>query len=75
MILLEEFKNSVHPSIRNSITEHKAKTFQNASEMADDFFLTHKHIFQKSSQCSTFQINFYNEQNTSRFNNSSSDVT
>ena len=44
MILPEEFKNCVHPSIRNNVTEHKAKTLQKASEMADEFFLTHKHI-------------------------------
>ena len=42
--------------------------------MADEFFLTHKHIFQKSSQGSTFKINFYNEKNSSRFDNSSSNV-
>ena len=74
MILLEEFKSCVHPSISNYITEHKAPTLQKVSEMADEFFLSHKHIFQKSSQSSTFKRNFYNEKNTSRFNNSSSDV-
>ena len=42
--------------------------------MADEFFLTHKHIFQKSSQGSTLKRNFYNEKNTSRINNSSSNV-
>ena len=57
MILLEEFKNCVL-SIKNHITEQKAQTLQKASEMADEFFLTHKHIFQKSSQSSTFKRNF-----------------
>ena len=42
--------------------------------MADEFFLTHKHIFQKSFQGSTFIRNFYNEKDTSRFNNTSSNV-
>ena len=42
--------------------------------MADEFFLTHKRIFQKSSHGSAFKRNFYNEINTSRFNNSSSNV-
>ena len=50
MILLEELKSCVHQSIKNHITEQKAQTLQKASEMADKFFLTHKHIFQKSSQ-------------------------
>ena len=74
MILLEEFKNCVLPFIRNHITENKAQTLQKASEMADNFFLTHKHIFQKSSQGFTFKRNVYNEKSTSRFNNSSSNV-
>ena len=59
MILLEELKNCIHPSIKNHITENKAQTLQKASEMTDEFFLTHKHIFQKSSQGSTFKRNFY----------------
>ena len=58
IILLEELKNCLHPSIKNHITENKAPTLQKASEMADDFYLTHKHIFQKSSQGSTFKRNF-----------------
>ena len=74
MILLEELKRCVHPSIKKHITQNKAKTLQRASEMADEFFLTHKHNFQKSSQGSTFKRNFYNEKNTSRFNNSLSNV-
>ena len=71
MILPEEVKNCVHTSIKNHITEIKAQTLQKASEVADEFFLTHKHIFQKSSQGSTFKRNFHNEKNASRFNNSS----
>ena len=55
MILLEEFQSCVHPSIRNHITEQKAQTLQKASEMADEFFVTHKHFFQKSTQGSTFK--------------------
>ena len=42
--------------------------------MADKFFLTHKHVFQKSSQGSTFKRNLFNEKNSSRFHNSSSNV-
>ena len=74
MILQEELKNCVHPSIKNHITENKAQTLQKASEMADEFFLTHKHILQESSQGSTFSRKFYNEKNTSQLNNSSSNV-
>ena len=44
MILLEEFKSCVNPSIRIYITEHKTHTLQKASEMADEFFLTHKQV-------------------------------
>ena len=73
-ILLEEFKSCAHSSIENHITEQNAKTLQKAAEMAEEFFRTHKHIFQKGSQGSTFKRNFYNEKNTSRFNNSSSNV-
>ena len=74
MILLEEFKNCVHPSIKYYITENKAQTLQKGSEIADEFFLTHKPSFEKSSQGSTFKRNFYNENNTFRFNNYSSNV-
>ena len=74
MILLEEFKHCVHQSNKNHISKQKAQTLQKASEMADEFFLVHKHIFQKNSQGSTFKRNFYNEKNTSRFNSSSSNV-
>ena len=42
--------------------------------MADEFFFTHKNIFQKSSQGFTLKRNFYDEKNTSRLNDSSSDV-
>ena len=70
MILLEEFKSCVHPSIKDYITEQKAQTVQKASEITDEFFLTLKPIFQMSSHGSTFKRNFYNEKNTSRFHNS-----
>ena len=46
-----------HPSISNYTTEHKAQALQKASEMADEFFLAHKHIFLKSSHVSTFKRN------------------
>ena len=42
--------------------------------MADEFFLTHKHIFQRSSQGSTFKRTFYNDKNTYPFNNSSLNI-
>ena len=50
IILLEDFKNCVYPSIENHITENKAQTLPKASEMGDEFFLYHKHTFQKSFQ-------------------------
>ena len=70
MILLADFKKC----FENHITENKAQTLQEATDVANEFFLTHKHIFQKSSQGATFKRNFYNEKNTSRFDNSSSNV-
>ena len=49
MFLLEEFKNCVHPAIKNCITEQKSNTLSKAAEMADEFFLSHKHLLQKGS--------------------------
>ena len=49
MILLEEFKNYVHPAIKNYIAEQKASTLSKAAEMADEYFLSHKHLLQKGS--------------------------
>ena len=47
MILLEEFKNCVHPSIKNHIAENKAPTLQKASEMAYEFFLNTNIFFRR----------------------------
>ena len=58
VILLEEFKNCVHPSIKTHLEEHKAKTLTKAAEMADEFYLSHKHIFNKNNQSYPFKRPF-----------------
>ena len=70
MFLLEEFKNCVHPAIKNYITEQKASTLSKAAEMADEYFLSHKHLLQKGSPQQTFQRTF--QSNKNRFEGSSS---
>ena len=70
MVLLEEFKNCVHPAIKNYITEQKASTLSKAAEMADEYFLSHKHLLQKGSPQQTFQRSFHSNKN--RFEGSSS---
>ena len=71
MILLEEFKNCVHPAIKNYIAEQKASTLSKAAEMADEYFLSHKHLLQKGSPQQTFQKTFHSN-NKNRFEVSSS---
>ena len=66
MILLEEFKNCVHPAIKNYIAEQKASTLSKAAEMADEYFLSHKHLLQKGSPQQTFQKTFHSN-NKNRF--------
>ena len=63
MILLEEFKNCVHPAIKNYIAEQKASTLSKAAEMADEYFLSHKHLLQKGSPQQTFQRTFHSNKN------------
>ena len=70
MILLEEFKNCVHPAIKNYIAEQKASTLSKAAEMADEYFLSHKHLLQKGSPQQAFQKTFHSNKN--RFEGSSS---
>ena len=70
MFLLEEFKNCVHPAIKNYITEQKASTLSKAAEMADEYFLSNKHLLLKGSPQQTFQRTFHS--NTNRFEGSSS---
>ncbi|KAG1714334.1 hypothetical protein GQR58_001487 [Nymphon striatum] len=40
LILIEEFKNCVHPQIKTYIIEHKANNLDRASEMADEYTLS-----------------------------------
>ena len=42
LILLEEFKNCIHPEIKTYLEEHKINTLQVAATRADDYSLTHK---------------------------------
>ena len=70
MFLMEEFKNCVHPAIKNYITEQKANTLSKAAVMADEYFLSHKHLLQKSSSKQTFQRTSHSNKN--RFEGSSS---
>ena len=71
MFLLEQFKSCVHPSIKNYLTEQKANTLGKAAEMADEYFLSHKHLLQKGgSPQNTFQKTFY----SSKKNNSATNT-
>ena len=70
MFLLEEFKNCVHPAIKNYITEQKDNTLSKAAEMADEYYLSHKQLLQKGSPQQTFQRPFHSNKN--RFEGSSS---
>ena len=42
MVLLEEFKDKVHPYIRSHLDEQKVEELEKAAIMADDYALTHK---------------------------------
>ena len=75
MILLEEFKNCVHPAIKNYIAEQKASTLSKAAEMADEYFLTHKHLLQKGSPQQTFQRTFHSNKNRFEVSSSSPKTT
>ena len=68
MFLLEEFKNYVHP-------EQKANTLSKAAEMADEYFLSHKHLLQKGSPQQTFQRTFHSNKNMFEVSLSSSKTT
>ena len=75
MVLLEEFKNCVHPAIKNYITEQKASTLSKAAEMADEYFLSHKHLLQKGSPQQTFQRTFHSNKNRFEVSSSSPKTT
>ena len=75
MILLEEFKNCVHPAIKNYIAEQKASTLSKAAEMADEYFLSHKHLLQKGSPQQTFQKTFHSNKNRFEVSSSSPKTT
>ena len=75
MILLEEFKNCVHPAIKNYIAEQKASTLSKAAEMADEYFLSHKHLLQKGSPQQTFQRTFHSNKNRFEVSSSSPKTT
>ena len=42
LLLLEEFKNSIHPDVKSHLDEHKVKTVKESAVMADDYELTHR---------------------------------
>ena len=75
MILLEEFKNCVHPAIKNYIAEQKASTLSKAAETADEYFLSHKHLLQKGSPQQTFQRTFHSNKNRFEVSSSSPKTT
>ena len=45
LILIEEFKVCVPPSIKTYIDEQKASTLHQAAVLADDYSLTHRNAF------------------------------
>ncbi|XP_062610561.1 uncharacterized protein LOC134272333, partial [Saccostrea cucullata] len=49
VILIEEFKNCIHPEIRTYLDEQKVETLEQAATAADDYALTHKVSFVKLS--------------------------
>ena len=75
MFLLEEFKNCVHPAIKNYIAERKASTLSKAAEMADEYFLSHKHLLQKGTPQQTFQRTFHSNKNRFEVSSSSPKTT
>uniref|UniRef100_A0A8W8MZ15 Integrase catalytic domain-containing protein n=1 Tax=Magallana gigas TaxID=29159 RepID=A0A8W8MZ15_MAGGI len=47
IILIEEFKNCIHPEIRTYLDEQKVENLEQAATAADDYALTHKGSFTK----------------------------
>ena len=47
IILIEEFKNCIHPEIRTYLDEQKVENLEQAAIAADDYALTHKLSFVK----------------------------
>ncbi|KAG1664755.1 hypothetical protein GQR58_019691 [Nymphon striatum] len=45
LILLEDFKNCIHPNVKTYIDEQKVETLDHAARLADDYYLTHKSSF------------------------------
>ena len=59
MVLLEEFKDKVHPDIRSHLDEQKVEKLEKAAVMADDYVLTHKKVVSLvtlSRKCTMVQV-------------------
>ena len=73
-MLIEEFKRCVHLDIKTHLDERKVESLNEAAVMADDYSLTHKGSFLKTSSQSR-----YNSNNTGIFgqsrNSPSSDLS
>ena len=45
LILLEQFKDSIHPSIKMFLDEREIKFVEDAARIADNYVLTHKNFY------------------------------
>ena len=75
VFLMGEFKNCVHPAIKKYITAQNANTLGKSVEMADDYFLSHKHLLQTGSPQQTFQRTFQPNKNKFAVSSSSTNTT
>jgi hypothetical protein len=55
-ILIEEFKQCIHSDIKTYIDEHNVSSLVKASNMADEYVLTHKLIFWKNKELEVSRI-------------------
>ena len=50
LVLLEEFKNKVHPVIKDYLNESEITSFRQAATKADEYYVTHKYKFANKSK-------------------------
>ena len=75
MFLQEELKIVHILTSKIYINEQKANTLSKAAEMADKYFLSHKHLPQKGSPHQTFQRTFHSNKNRCGVSSSSTKTT
>ena len=65
LILVEEFKNSLHPAVKTYINEQKADSLGSAAKLADDYTLLHKSSFNKSTPQYNIKKQFFRSNSSS----------